>query len=401
MILRVILIVMFVSRGVAGAAQFNDSQRRRSQVTLRDETQRQDVDVYHSSRNLPWIYQTQQEPSVVNTWSRVTGYWLQMFYGQRSGVPLFGLEPHVLSVTAYSGTSDSTSSMHNLILAYLASSPLDPQMKPVAMAYQPDARAWLRVLDKGEQPERRKGQTLVSSPDKKQAVLFGGLPVDASADNCSVSLSDSWPITMSDDLWSPLNISNKDVLPSLASHWHSAAATAGNGSTKVGFSIWVFGGVRLVDSQCTITNDLWQLQVPDGRWVKHEHTGPSRRYRHHAIVTNNDTMIVFGGLTIDPTGDLLVLTDMWEYTPGTDSWKKLSSLTGPTLPKNGTSQSNFSIKGEMPIAYLPSEDVILVFGANGSCSTNNDTLDVWLFDRSSFTSTWRKLNPVHPPSITN
>ena len=325
----------------------------------------------------------------LNTWTQVASYHLQLFYGERMGGTLFqNLYPPALSVTPISSTSDVTSSLHLSLLVQLSSSPVDLTMPPLTMVYQPDVQAWLRVQGT-QQPSQRGGQSLVASPDRKTALLFGGLTPTPSG-SCTKSLSDTWAFDamVAESGWYEVKATSTNKLTSAYSH--SAAAIAHPPSSSVDYSMWVFGGIR--STFCTLSNELWELQIPEARWIQHNVTGgPTKRYKHQAVVTKDDTMIVFGGMSIDDqTSAPILYTDMWEFHPRTKSWTQLSTLVDDLLPTNSTFVQCIQ---ELPIAYLSSEDVLLVFATVNSCQVQFSQRMVWLYKRS--TDAWHP-GPLSP-----
>ena len=326
-----------------------------------------------------------------NTWTRVASYHLQIFYGERMGGILDqNLYPQVLSVSPVSFTSDNTSSMHFCLLVQLAATPADLSEPPLTMVYQPDLQAWLRNLHT-KQPPARGGQSLVSSPDRVIGLMFGGLNLTAPSGSCN-SFNDTWVYDAKSSLWINLKVTSTEELTPV--YWHSAAVIA-NGSSVISYSMWVFGGART--NRCTVSDELWELRFPEGRWTRHEVVGgPARRYKHQAIVTKDNTMIVFGGVSINKdSGDPVLYTDMWEYFPESNSWTQLKSLVDKRLPTNSTTAQCIQ---ELPIAYLSSEDVVLVFATMNSCNVQDNERMVWLYKRS--TDTWHPgpLSPATPSS---
>ena len=119
-----------------------------------------------------------------------------------------------------------------------------------------------------------------------------------------------------------------------------------------------------LQTQPRTLNDLWVYDISKRRWVQPFPTErqPPPRWLHDAV-TINGKMMIFGGVT----NNLMLLNDMWEYSPKSNSWKELSEglmedMDRPT-PREGHSMvaadnnMNPIIFGGIGYGYVPYNDV--------------------------------------------
>ena len=134
--------------------------------------------------------------------------------------------------------------------------------------------------------------------------------------------------------------------------------------------------------------EVWSFSIAKRRWYQPYPTGeqPPPRWLH-AAVSLGGKMFVFGGVT----NNLMLLNDLWEYSPIPNSWREISlgksmdrpvSREGHTMvalpSKNGNDPTGVIVFGGISYGYVPFNDL-------------------WYF--SAATENWEKIDPVDGNSV--
>ncbi len=95
--------------------------------------------------------------------------------------------------------------------------------------------------------------------------------------------------------------------------------------------LWMCGGIGA--SSGDIPNfDTWRLSLSGNSpnvWTElNDGSGiaPSGRNGHSLVLTNNDTLLVFGGMTNAANA---YLNELWEFNLTTSTWRQISFSSGP------------------------------------------------------------------------
>jgi hypothetical protein len=138
-----------------------------------------------------------------------------------------------------------------------------------------------------------------------------------------------------------------------------------------------------LQAQPMTLGEIWAYSVATRRWYQPYPTGkqPPPRWLH-AAVSLAGRMVVFGGVT----NNLMLLNDLWEYSPIPNSWREI--IPGKTMdrpvPREGHSMVALSPKGGQGDASA------LVFGGISYGYTPFN--DLWQF--SVTTGNWEAIEPI-------
>ncbi|CAE7309516.1 Atrnl1 [Symbiodinium necroappetens] len=183
---------------------------------------------------------------------------------------------------------------------------------------------WVELTPPSGGPRRLSRMTAVWDPVEKGLFLFGGLgqgPAGVSGWGYQNYLY-FYSVTL--NLWS---IKSSDGAP-VERFLHTAVLD------PVDRVMYVFGGqnesVNSNDAQSTFT-DLFAYDVANDTWT--ELTGSKPRSRHTAVWdSNSHLMIVFGGISDDPT---FKYDDVEVYDPGNDTWTSPAVLGAKPVGRFG------------------------------------------------------------------
>lgn len=152
-------------------------------------------------------------------------------------------------------------------------------------------------------PISRISHTAIYANSNKM-IMFAGTSI---INGNTYFLNDIWEFNTSNAYWTQLAPSNP--LPPYRCR-HTAIYTDSN-------TMIIFGGYDLN----YIWNDLWEYNISANSWTQLNLSSPlpSKRYSHSAIYTNSNTMLVFGG-----TDGAQVFNDLWEYKISANSWTQLN-----------------------------------------------------------------------------
>jgi N-acetylneuraminic acid mutarotase len=183
--------------------------------------------------------------------------------------------------------------------------------------------------------------------------LFGGTGYDSAHNACS--FSDLWRLAMDSNRWTLIAGSDANNAAGRYGTQGVSSPNVGPGArayattwTDAGGNLWLFGGQgRDGAGTLGLLNDLWKFTVDNDQWTwvagsdkanapgaYEGDTGPTPdkvpAARSGAVswIDSAGNLWLFGGYGIDPTGAVGTLNDLWQFTPATGSWTRMSgSLT--------------------------------------------------------------------------
>jgi len=158
-----------------------------------------------------------------------------------------------------------------------------------------------------------------------------------------------------------------------ARHQHTAVMT------KNGIMI-VFGGIFDYSDGCF--NDVHHYDTALNRWTLQKPTGtlPKPRRRQSAVLTDEDSMIIFGGL--GSAGDNLNDVAKYNYANGDSSWELIHTSGSRPAGRQGH------------IAVYTPRRTMIIFGGRGPTQFFND---VWELDLK--THEWIHVQPNGPTPV--
>jgi fibronectin type 3 domain-containing protein len=179
-----------------------------------------------------------------------------------------------------------------------------------------------------------------------------------------------------------------------------------------GANLWLFGGAQVTNQQ--IFGDLWKYNIASGlwTWVGGSQTSssigvygqlgsaaagniPGARFGAVTWTDGAGIFWMFGGQGIDSTGTLVLLNDLWKYTPTTSLWTWVSgSNIGNQSGVYGTIgvAAGANVPGARlgAISWTDATGNLYVFGGDGldGTATQNALNDLWMYSPSSGRWTW-------------
>jgi len=185
--------------------------------------------------------------------------------------------------------------------------------------------------------------------------------------------------------------------------------------TDSGGNLWLFGGYG-IDSQgnSNVLNDLWEFSRAANTWVwvrgsnKGGATGvygtqrmpaatnePGARDLSVSWMDAGGNLWLFGGEGFDSQGLCNLLSDLWEYSPSTNTWVWVSSPTvGGATGAYGTqgmpSSANSPGARSRAVSSIDSAGNLWLFGGTGYDSQGISNLlnDLWEYNPTAKTWTW-------------
>jgi hypothetical protein len=177
--------------------------------------------------------------------------------------------------------------------------------------------------------------------------------------------------------------------------------------TDVSGNLWLFGGQGF-DSKGVQgnLNDLWEFSTGTWTWVSGHNTTPSLNGekgvygtqgvpsvtnfpagRDFAVswIDNSGNLWLFGGRGVDSTGTYGLLNDLWEFTPGANTWtwvsgSQLANSVGVSGTKGIPSTNNSPGGRYGAVSWLDGSGNFWLFGGE------DDAL--WNFNPTAKTWTW-------------
>jgi hypothetical protein len=166
--------------------------------------------------------------------------------------------------------------------------------------------------------------------------LFGGLGIDSAG--TQGTLNDVWEYSAGQWQW----MSGSSLVNASASYGTKGSAAASNDPgariaanswLDASGNVWLFGGLT-IDSAGNqgLLNDLWEYSAGQWKWVSGANTintsgsygakgiaaagnAPGARYAGISWIDSSGNLWLFGGLTVDSTGNQGALNDTWRYSP--------------------------------------------------------------------------------------
>ncbi len=215
---------------------------------------------------------------------------------------------------------------------------------------------WSQVSMVGNGPAPRTSAAASYYAFGGQLIIVGGQ--DGSADPCS-TFSDAWTLSLSNvpgELagWNQLSVGYPPGL-------NGAAAAFGPG----GSTLTLFGGMRLINGTCQVTNEVWNITVLPpaigfGNVVSNGAAGspPARSFASAVYDATGQRWLLFGGL--DASG--AYLNDVWALSGSAFHWSPVNPTSGPPPARSGQAATFDSLHQRMTI-----------FGGTDASGVLNDT----------------------------
>jgi gliding motility-associated-like protein len=231
--------------------------------------------------------------------------------------------------------------------------------------------------------------------------LFGGRGNDESSRDSY--LSDLWRFDVATGMWTWMG-GDKDT-DSRGAYKGVGISDKGNnpGARRNSISwadsngdFWLFGGRGMSSRQDNshdnndegddgLLNDLWKYSPASGVWTFVSGTArldqrgrygtrmeasasnyPGGRYSAHGWIDTNGNLWLFGGRGYTTSDNILLLDDVWKYSPSQNTWVWI------TGNKAGNAKVNYGEKGQFAEGNTPG-------GRNGSISCVDNNGGFWLF----------------------
>ena len=251
--------------------------------------------------------------------------------------------------------------------------------------------------------------------------LFGGYGSDGTG--TLGYLSDLWEYSPTTGQWTwvggPSTTNSAGTFGTLgtesAGNWPSARYGAVSWKDSAG-NIWLFGGygVDSAGSTAAYLNDLWKLDVGNGRWtwmsgskvsgaagvygnkgVEAAGNVPGARGGGQTWTDGKGNFWLFGGYGVDSLGAVDYINDLWKYNVATGrwTWANGSNVAG-ALGVYGTRGSPAT--GNTPgarggsVGWLDAGGDLWLFGGFGydSVKGSDDLNDTWRYNVAAGTWTW-------------
>jgi hypothetical protein len=206
-------------------------------------------------------------------------------------------------------------------------------------AFDPDTGEWAEMSPAAPPPPRA-GHAMAYAGSGK-VVLFGGLYLD-----------DTWAYDYAADEWTELHPAQSPG----GRYGHSLAYDS------VSKKIVLFGGEGTGPGEL---GDTWVFDPAAGEWAQSAPEASPQARSHAAMAFDSEMgeILLFGGHSAS-AGQL---ADFWAYSLSSNEWRELPVDTGPGARRGHS------------MAFIPSENVSLVFGGYDGASRLGDTWEITLF----------------------
>jgi N-acetylneuraminic acid mutarotase len=252
--------------------------------------------------------------------------------------------------------------------------------------------------------------------------MFGGAGYDGAG--TSNFLNDLWKYSPSSGLWTWVNGSSTTAASGVYGTKGTAASTNVPGARYGGASwidasgnLWLFGGGYGSSTATvnTLYNDLWKYTPSTGLWTWVSGSSsanvagvygtkgtaastsyPGARFEASGWIDASGNFWIFSGSGYDGSGNLLLMNDLWKYTPSTGLWTWMSGSS------TGSASGVYGTKGTAASTNVPgaryastsatdaSGNLWLFGGAYGATTATLTSYynDLWMYSPSTGLWTW-------------
>ena len=267
--------------------------------------------------------------------------------------------------------------------------------------------AWIANPPSKSSPSPLSPGTFSSAIFGNSLYVFGGLGFDANFQNLQynsafLNSNSVWILDLSTLLWRQRNA---EISPSVRANHCGAMADdlfvqfGGNSGkyevieSPTFHSLLNLTKVQLAKFNSTLSNSVLAFNVTNSYWLSLNialaKELPSKRFRCSMASMLNGSVLMFGGLTVSSTSQLMSLNDLWMLTINSDNvvfWKNLSPACMPSRHCDGPlSRFNNIFKFSKGKAVVFG-GIMLYGNSSGSC------LDQYVWQFHLRTSRWKKLN---------
>jgi N-acetylneuraminic acid mutarotase len=242
--------------------------------------------------------------------------------------------------------------------------------------------------------------------------LFGGAQLNANGSFGAV-FNDLWSYNPTTALWTWMGGSNA---PDAAGVYgtQGAAATSNVPGARMGGTawvdasgnVWLFGGEGLNQSGISEEyGDLWEYSPGSGEWTWVGGSdapdasgvygtqgagaagyGPGARVAAASWTDSSGNFWLFGGHGYDQPGELGILNDLWQYSPGTGVWtwidgSSIIAANGAYGTQGAPASGNAPGAREQAVGWLDSSGNLRLFGGYGldAFGEQDELNDLWSF----------------------
>lgn len=296
---------------------------------------------------------------VNDTWLFENGSWAETFPA-KSPPPLvdaaMAFDPMIGQLVLFGGWTCPTSSCFS---------------RMTNQTWEYDAGAWTQ-LHSASAPSPRAGAVMTYDPAYQGLILFGGDSSHSGSNGTSASpVADTWKFA--NGSWS--NLSGSIVGAPGARSDASLAYDSASGD------LVLFGGKGV---NGTVRNDTWTLANQTWTNTTKPSAPPAMMGGSMVYLPSNDSMLLFGGLTIPYLSSYAPVNGTWQLSGGV--WSRLHPAA---IPKG---------RWAADLAFIPTSGYALLFGGEAGTAGSAGTLlnDSWTYENGD----WRVLgtNSSLPPS---
>ncbi len=113
-------------------------------------------------------------------------------------------------------------------------------------------------------------------------------------------------------------------------------------------------------------NDIWSLNVDNYVWTNHiPLLSPVARHFSSNVYCGNGYVVIFGGDSLSQGNTSGAMNDLWSFSLNSQEWNSLPQDSLKPSPRYGHTY-----------LYIPSQDIMIIFGGQGISSLNAET---WVY----------------------
>ncbi|MBO3745999.1 hypothetical protein J5X84_07970 [Streptosporangiaceae bacterium NEAU-GS5] len=239
---------------------------------------------------------------------------------------------------------------------------------------------WRLLSPHGGPPPARAFGVAAAQASTGRVFVFGG----GTFDNFSLSpLNDLWAYSAAANTWTEL-------------HPRTSAPAARSGPVMwiSGDRLYLFGGIT---AAFATLNDLWAYDLRANTWTELIPDGapgspPARHVAQAGGAEVGGVFTIYGGETIDATGNFVQLNDTWQLRVATRTWTRVTFPSGGDIapPRNYGAAATIGQN-----LYLHGGDLPGGSAGCGAPFPQNPNNELWRFDVRA--KKWARLQPAGDP----
>ncbi|GAA6616178.1 Kelch repeat-containing protein [Scytonema sp. NUACC26] len=241
---------------------------------------------------------------------------------------------------------------------------------------------WNLLTPQGILPPPRAFAASVGVEHRGLIFLFGGANYSPTFSNF-ITYDDLWVYNVAANTWKQLHpVNSRPVGRSRPNLW------------VVGDRLYLFGGFT---ASSTTLNDLWVYDIRTNTWTEIIPNGTLPPARHEAQAgdrVQKGKLTVYGGETIDSTGNFQTLNDTWEFDLRTNTWKEVTPIDALNITPARNYGSATVINNNL---FLHGGDLPGGETGCGSPFPQNPTEELWRFDLVK--RIWTQVQPDGDPLV--